>query len=664
MFRPFALRSCNYNVSSKLSQLSIKRYSSFLIRPSSKQSRYINHKISFYILGTVAVSTSLYTWKSNILISNDQIGSTAADHLKGDPRADTYEMGLYLASQEEQRRNRINSRKERLKKTKSKLYRLILRLYFAFDDHIWVPLSITYRFLEITIFILPIIVSFPIAYFLSSSINTQTWWFTMIRMVLQSLGPSFIKLGQWAASRTDLFPSEFCRILGNLHSKGKPHSFKYTEKELCGLFQINSLDEVFETIDKTPVGVGAIAQVYIVKFNESFTKYTDGKQWFALKILHPHVLDKISKDLKIMKFGAMLINFIPTMEWLSLPDEVSQFSILMNLQLDLRIESLNLRKFRNNFENNPRIEFPEPLLKFSNTNILFEEHVEGLPMESFLEVKDLITNVSLCKKVSDPFVDAFLKMLILDDFIHADLHPGNVLIKFIKMDNFQKRVISENDESTEIVIKLKQLYKEDKEQYVNFLKSVLISYTPQIYFIDAGLVTELNDLDRVNFIDLFKSLVKFDGYRAGELMIERSRTPETAINSEEFAQKVKKLVSTIRNQTFTLGTVSVGNLLDQMLSMVRVHHVRMEADFVSVVVAILLLEGIGRQLDPNLDLFDSSIPILREYAMTRERRSLLSGANTFTMVALWLGLELRQWMNLSVKQIEYLVKTDQLCPNY
>jgi len=664
MFVPFTIRSFKHNLSSKLLRLSFKRYYSPLVRSSNAHFQFINHRVPFYLLGTVAISTSLYAWNSKILISNDQNDVKSANRLKGDPRADTYEMGLYLASQEEQRTNRLKRREEKLRRTKSTLYRLALQLYFVFDDHIWTPISITCRFLEISIFVLPIIISFPVAFFLSSSINSQTWWFTMIRMALQSLGPSFIKLGQWAASRTDLFPDEFCRILGDLHSKGKPHSFKFTEQKLCELFQVNSLDDVFENINRTPVGVGAIAQVYIVKFNESFIKYTDGKQWFALKILHPNVADKISKDLKIMKFGAMLINSIPTMEWLSLPDEVSQFSILMNLQLDLRIESLNLRKFRENFAYYPRIEFPEPLLKFSNTNILFEEYIEGFPMESFLDVKNLISNVSLSKKVSDPFVDAFLKMLILDDFIHSDLHPGNVLIKFVKMDNFQKRVISTDNENADVVIELKQLYDEDKEKYVNYLKSILASYTPQIYFIDAGLVTELNDLDRVNFIDLFKSLVKFDGYRAGELMIERSRTPETATNGEEFAQKVEKLVSTIRNQTFTLGTVSVGNLLDQMLSMVRVHHVRMEADFVSVVVAILLLEGIGRQLDPNLDLFDSSVPILREYAMTRERSSLLNGTNTFTMMALWLGLELRQWMNLSVKQIKYLIKTDQLCPNY
>ena len=128
-------------------------------------------------------------------------------------------------------------------------------------------------------------------------------------------------------------------------------------------------------------------------------------------------------------------------------------------------------------------------------------------------------------------------------------------------------------------------------------------YHAEICFLDVGLVTELNKEDRINFIDLFRALSEFDGYRAGELMAERSRTPETVLNKEIFALKVEKLVDRMKQRTFTLGNISIGDLLDQVLGMVRNHHVRMEGDFVTVVVAILLLEGIGRQLDPNLDLF-------------------------------------------------------------
>ena len=128
-------------------------------------------------------------------------------------------------------------------------------------------------------------------------------------------------------------------------------------------------------------------------------------------------------------------------------------------------------------------------------------------------------------------------------------------------------------------------------------------YHAEICFLDVGLITELNHHDRINFIDLFRALSEFDGYKAGELMVERSRTPETVIDKEIFALKVDKLVGTMKERTFTLGNISIGDLLDKVLGMVRTHHVRMEGDFITVIVAILLLEGIGRQLYPDLDLF-------------------------------------------------------------
>ena len=119
-----------------------------------------------------------------------------------------------------------------------------------------------------------------------------------------------------------------------------------------------------------------------------------------------------------------------------------------------------------------------------------------------------------------------------------------------------------------------------------------------------GLITELNSVNRRNFIDLFKAIAEFDGFRVGELMIERSRTPETAIDPEIFELKTQRLVNNIKSRTFALGNVKVGDLLSQMLGMVRQHHVRMESDFITIVLSILLLEGIGRKLDPGMDLLE------------------------------------------------------------
>ena len=137
-------------------------------------------------------------------------------------------------------------------------------------------------------------------------------------------------------------------------------------------------------------------------------------------------------------------------------------------------------------------------------------------------------------------------------------------------------------------------------------------FHPEIVFVDAGLVTTLNTVNRRNFLDLFRAVAEFDGYRAGILMVERCRTPELAIDTETFALRMQHIVLNVKRKTFSLGQIKISDILKEVLKAVRKHHVKMEGDFVNTVISILLLEGIGRQLDPGLDLFKSALPILRQ----------------------------------------------------
>ncbi|CCD25072.1 Cqd1p NDAI_0E02550 [Naumovozyma dairenensis CBS 421] len=643
------------------------------------------------------------------------------DTLKSDPNGDTFEMGLYLSSQREIRDKLENDRQSKLEGSRNLLIRLSRVFIYQIKDSLIEPIFTLLRFLELSTIFLPVLLIYPITYLgrpiqlPDGEVDTRgsLLWCKLVKIALEYAGPSFIKLGQWAGSRNDIFSKTLCDALSQLHSNVSPHPFKYTKKVLCEMLNVGELGEAFDEINEKPLGVGAIAQVYVAKLSELFVKKHNvitnngngngndaNNRWCAIKIIHPNVRKQISRDLKIMDFFARCINSLPNMEWLSLPDEVEQFSILMNLQLDLRIEALNLKRFNENFKNDLQIKFANVFLNLCNKDVLFEEYIYGFPMGDFLKIKTKINDDNLCRRVSDPFVDAFLKMLILDDFIHADLHPGNVLIRFVKTNKYGTSILSSEVDDFKVTHSLRKKFEKQDPEFILELKHVLENYTPQVCFIDTGLVTELNDKNRVNFIDLFNALARFNGYRAGELMIERSRTPETAIDKELFALKVKKLTDKVKQRTFTLGTVSIGDLLEQMLTMVRSHHVRMEGDFVSVVVAILLLEGIGRQLDPDLDLFErfvffalikglknktnkkhlltksccvfillvytySSLPILREYGFSGgDKTSLLKDTNTFTMLKIWLGLEIRKLMTLSIKELYNLVKWDELCPNY
>jgi aarF domain-containing kinase len=137
-------------------------------------------------------------------------------------------------------------------------------------------------------------------------------------------------------------------------------------------------------------------------------------------------------------------------------------------------------------------------------------------------------------------------------------------------------------------------------------------YLPELVFIDAGLVTTLDEQNRQNFLDLFRAVAEFDGYRAGQLMVEHCRTPDLVIDKETFALKMQHIVLNVKRKTFSLGKVKISDILTDVLRAVRQHHVKMEGDFINTVISMLLLEGIGRQLDPKLDLLKSALPILRQ----------------------------------------------------
>lgn len=441
-----------------------------------------------------------------------------------------------------------------------------------------------------------------------------------------------------------------CDNLSKLHSNSKKHSFAATKRTLEDAFGGRKFDEIFEEFIEEPLGVGAIAQVYKARLAKDLldesTQIEDTSRkekkknakrdiidlipetiqsrilpkditpfsdWVAVKVLHPRVAVTVERDLSIMHFFAQVISYLPTMEWLSLPGEVAAFGEMMRQQMDLRIEASNLDIFRQNFANSADIKFPKPYIEYSSRKVLVEEFISAIPMPKFLNNSGGKggpgTSEGMDKRISSKGLDAFLKMLLLDNFIHADLHPGNIYVRLYKKGkhNLGDFVLGPEDPVTSQEIeKVTQSLNAitDKDTWnseVSRLESE--GYYPQICFIDVGLITELNSTNRRNFIDLFKAIAAFDGYRVGELMIERSRTPETALDPEIFELKAQRLVHNIKARTFALGNVKVGDLLSQMLGMVRVHHVRMESDFITIVLSILLLEGIGRTLDPGMDLF-------------------------------------------------------------
>jgi aarF domain-containing kinase len=257
------------------------------------------------------------------------------------------------------------------------------------------------------------------------------WWYGFLVKQMERAGPSFIKLGQWAASRADLFPASLCDRMSKLHSNGKPHSLRHTKRIISNAFGM-SFDDIFEDFGEEPIGCGAIAQVYKARLRKDVTTpsstFVPGTT-VAIKVLHPRARKTIRRDIAIMSIFANAINALPGMQWISLPDEVAVFGEMMNSQLDLRVEASNLDRFEENFGHRGRqVTFPRPIKlgraangesRQESKEVLMEEFEDALPLKHFLRngggpFDDIIANMGL---------DAFLEMLLLDNWTHGDLHP-------------------------------------------------------------------------------------------------------------------------------------------------------------------------------------------------------------------------------------------------
>ena len=389
---------------------------------------------------------------------------------------------------------------------------------------------------------------------------TEAWWFLFV-LAIELAGPGAIKFGQWASSRRDLFSEEFCFHLKKLHDHSIEHSFKETRKIVEDAYGEN-LEVVFETFDETPIGSGCVAQVYkaSIRLGEELTPV-------AVKVLHPKIQSQVIIDIYVMSRFVKLLELVPRMKWLSMVESVYQFSNLMLMQMNMNVEAENLLRFQENFKDNDRVVFPTPLISFTTSNVLVETFEEGTPLNVLIENPHWINT-----SVASVGIKAFLKMMILDNFLHGDLHPGNILVKGYN---------SESPLDSDI----------------------------RVCFLDAGIVTKLSERDQKNFIDLFTAIVKGQGKRVGELMVHRARRQECD-DPEAFAEKVERLVNTVRGQTLQLRNVRVGDVMATILSLVCEHKVQIESNYASLVISIMVVEGIGRSLMPDLDILAMSIPVL------------------------------------------------------
>lgn len=423
---------------------------------------------------------------------------------------------------------------------------------------------------------LPALVSFPIV--LLSSRGTGIWWDYVV-FVLATSGPTAIKLAQWVGTRPDLFPKTAVGALSRFQTVSiGEYDLSKTVADLDGIYGPSWRDWLELLDDARLIGSGSIAHVSRGRITSGPYAGTE----VALKIAHRGVREVVEADLDIMESVSWMVSRVPALTSLDIPEAAKEFGKFMRSQTNLLTEADNINRFTVFFRDTPDVKFPRVLHEYCTRDILVETFERGIPLGQIIDQG----SVKLRKKACDLGVGAFLKMLFVDNFVHGDLHPGNVM--------FQP-----SGDETDFA-------------HVNFAKN------PQgnLLIIDCGLIAQLGPRDERNFLDLMHAVITGRSKEVGRLMIERSRShPDTVYRPMEFCDKVAKLVdTTVTGKSLIFGAVEFGAVITQLLNIARQHKVRLETDFVSVACALIVLEGVGKQLDPRRNLLWEAEPyIVRQF---------------------------------------------------
>ncbi|KAK4744116.1 hypothetical protein SAY87_010428 [Trapa incisa] len=338
--------------------------------------------------------------------------------------------------------------------------------------------------------------------------------------------------------------------------------FSYTKKTIERAFG-RSLNEIFDKFEEEPIASGSVAQVHRAVLRYQYLQQKVKPIDVAVKVRHPGVGDSIRRDFIIMKCVAKLSKFIPNLSWLRLDESLQQFAVFMMSQVDLAREAAHLSRFIYNFRRWKDVSFPKPLYPLVHPAVLVETFEPG---QSVLYYVDELQGYEWIKSdLAHIGIHALLKMLLVDNFIHADMHPGNILVRVSNSMSSQNPPLRSR---------------------------------PHVIFLDVGMTAELSKRDRVNLLEFFKAIALRDGRTAAECTLKLSRK-QCCPDPRAFIEEVDK--SFISWNSAEGNNVHPGECMHQLLEYVRRHKVNIDGNVTTVMVTTLVLEGWQRKLDPEYD---------------------------------------------------------------
>jgi ubiquinone biosynthesis protein len=384
-----------------------------------------------------------------------------------------------------------------------------------------------------------------------------------LRQALEQLGPIFVKFGQVLSTRRDLLPPDIADELARLQDRVPPFESAVAVATIERAFR-RPVDEVFLSFDREPVASASIAQVHFARLRDRQGRERE----VAVKVLRPGMLPLIEKDLGLMRTMAGWVESLSADGKRLKPREVvAEFDKYLHDELDLVREAANAAQLRRNMAGLDLVMIPEMFWDFCHPEVMVMERMHGLPISQTERLRAAGVNL---KQLARDGVTIFFTQVFRDGFFHADMHPGNIQVS-LEPATFGR--------------------------YVS---------------LDFGIIGTLTEFDKEYLAQNFTAFFRRDYKRVAELHIESGWVPaETRVDELESA--IRSVCEPYFDRP--LHEISLGMVLMRLFQTSRRFHVEIQPQLVLLQKTLLNIEGLGRQLDPDLDLWSTAKPFLERWML-------------------------------------------------
>ncbi|MAK68457.1 MAG: 2-polyprenylphenol 6-hydroxylase [Halieaceae bacterium] len=378
-----------------------------------------------------------------------------------------------------------------------------------------------------------------------------------LRLALESLGPVPIKLGQLLSTRRDILPDDIADELARLQDKVAPFpgesAIKIIEEELQ-----SDIAAAFQTFDSTPLAAASVAQVHAITLN-------DGEE-AVVKVLRPGIEKQIAADIRLLKRIAGLIDRLSDdLKRLRLPEVVEDYEVTITTELDLRREAANASLLKKNTAAHRLVFVPTIFWDYSTPRLMVSERISGIPIGDIAALNEANVNM---KVLAERGVEIFFSQVFDDCFFHADMHPGNIFVDATSPE------------------------------------------TPTYIAVDCAIVGQLSRGDQYYVARNLLAILQRNYRLVAELHTESGWVPSST-RVQDFEATIRMLCEPIFDRP--LHQISLGHMLVNLFRAASAFDMKVQPQLVLLQKTLLNIEGLGRQLYPELNLWETAKPFLADW---------------------------------------------------